>query len=111
MQTGVMVLQPSNQHFTALWESCSGKSRAKSLDEWVHLEQGFLSFYFDGGEVLESGPFCRSVWQEILPEYNFCVRYCLRPMYEGLTAATASVLHFARAKPWDPMQRNFAPPA
>lgn len=32
----------------------------------------------------------------------FCeVRYCKRPLFDGLTPLTAAVVHFACAKPWD----------
>ncbi|CAE8654907.1 unnamed protein product, partial [Polarella glacialis] len=112
VQTGLLVLEPSPERFSDLWEIISGARRPKKLDDWRQLEQGFLTAYFDNSEDLASaGGGCGVGWQRLPGQYNFCARYCLRPLYDGLAPLTTSMVHYACAKPWDPMQRNFAPPA
>jgi len=111
-QTGLLVIEPSRERFEELWAMCSGDRRAQSLDEWKQLEQGFFTVYFDDGEELASvGGGCGLGWRELPARFNFCVRYGLRPLYRGLTPTTTSMVHYACAKPWDPAQRNYAPPA
>lgn len=111
-QTGLLVVKPSPERFTDLWEIICGHRRVKSLDDWKQFEQGFFTIYFDGGSELDTvGGGCGLGWQELPPQFNFCVRYCQRPLYRGLSPSTTSMVHFACAKPWDPAQRNYAPPA
>lgn len=109
-QTGFLVLKPSPERFSELWVLCSGSQRPMTLDDWKHFEQGFFTIYFDGGEELtDHGGGCGLGWQELPPEYNFTVRYCKRPLFDGLGPANAAVVHFACAKPWDWAQKNFSP--
>lgn len=109
-QTGLIVLEPSPDRFADLWLICSGSGRPKPLDKWKQFEQGFLTLYFDGSsELADCGGGCGLGWQELDAQYNFCVRYMKRPLYDGLGPTTTSVVHYACAKPWDPKQKNYAP--
>ncbi|CAK9061396.1 UDP-glucuronate:xylan alpha-glucuronosyltransferase 2 (UDP-GlcA:xylan glucuronyltransferase 2) (Glycogenin-like protein 2) (Plant glycogenin-like starch initiation protein 3) (Protein GLUCURONIC ACID SUBSTITUTION OF XYLAN 2) (AtGUX2) [Durusdinium trenchii] len=109
-QTGFLVLQPCLEHFSELWVLCSGSQRPMKLDDWKHFEQGFFTIYFDGGEELANhGGGCGLGWKELPAEYNFTVRYCKRPLFDGLDPANAAVVHFACAKPWDWAQKNYSP--
>lgn len=113
VQAGLMVVEPSPMRFADLWEVCCGGRRPQTLDEWKQHEQGFLTAYFDGDRGAEAcGPGePRPQWRLLPAEYNFTVRYHLRPLYAGLTPENTAVVHFACCKPWDPKQRHFAPPA
>eukprot|EP00435_Cladocopium_sp_Y103_P070926 s436_g36.t1 len=109
-QTGFLVLRPCPERFSELWVLCSGSERPMKLDDWKHFEQGFFTIYFDSGEELaDHGGGCGLGWHELKPEYNFTVRYCKRPLFEGLSPKNAAVVHFACAKPWDWAQKNFSP--
>lgn len=109
-QTGFLVLQPCPERFSELWVLCSGSDRPMKLDDWKHFEQGFFTIYFDSGEELaDHGGGCGLGWHELKPEYNFTVRYCKRPLFDGLSPKNAAVVHFACAKPWDWAQKNFSP--
>lgn len=111
-QTGFLLLQPSTERFSELWAICSGADRPMKLDNWKQFEQGFLTIFHDGGPELEGfGGGCKLGWQELPAAYNFTVRYCKRPLFDGLGPTTAATIHFACAKPWDWEQRNFAPAA
>lgn len=111
-QTGFLVLQPSLERFSDLWVICCGSDRPMCLDDWKHFEQGFFTIYFDDGEELANhGGGCGLGWQELPAEYNFTVRYCKRPLFDGLGPAKAAVVHFACAKPWDWGQKNYSPAA
>ena len=111
-QTGLFFMEPSPAVFADLWEICCGGRRPHRLDEWKQLEQGLFTAYFDDGEELSAvGGGCGLGWRELQGGLNFCVRYCQRPLYDGLDPNTAHVVHFACAKPWDPSQMNYAPPA
>mmetsp|Transcript_29383 Transcript_29383/g.88444 ORF Transcript_29383/g.88444 Transcript_29383/m.88444 type:complete len:275 (-) Transcript_29383:33-857(-) len=63
-----------------------------------------------GGGGAEGGA-RRPRWRQLPGRFNFCVRYPLRPLYAGLTPASAAVLHYATAKPWDPEKRHNVHPA
>lgn len=104
-QGGLLVLEPSPQRFTELLALSSGVGRPKRLDEWNWHDQEMLSVYFDGSTD------SRPSWKQLPAGFNFCVRYPLRPLYSGLSPATASVLHYATAKPWDPAKRNNVRPS
>ncbi|CAJ1344842.1 unnamed protein product [Effrenium voratum] len=109
-QTGFLVLRPCLERFSELWVLCSGSDRPMKLDDWKQFEQGFFTIYFDGGEELsEYGGGCNLGWRELPAEFNFTVRYCKRPLFDGLTPLTAAVVHFACAKPWDWGQKNYSP--
>ncbi|CAK0911322.1 unnamed protein product [Prorocentrum cordatum] len=112
VQAGLMVVEPSPGRFADLWDVCCGDRRPDSLDSWKDHEQGFLTEYFDGhrgaGARGPGGP--RPQWRLLPARYNFNVRYHLRPLYSGITPATASLVHFACCKPWDPKQRHYASP-
>lgn len=118
-QTGLLVLEPDIWRFKGLWEATSDPSRRQQkLDDWKQLEQGFLTVYFEGRinedeaapsrAPVDDGSGRGAGWIELHPKYNFCVRYCLRPLYDDLGPETAAMAHFACAKPWDPEQWNFA---
>merc|ERR1739848_748108 len=95
---------------TDLWGLTSGKRRIKRLDDWMMLEQGFLTVYFDNGKDLESvGGGCGVGWRKLPGKYNFCVRYVMRQQYDGLTPVTTSLVHFAMAKPWDRAHWMYVP--
>lgn len=113
VQAGCMVVEPSPERFSDLWDVCCGKRRPGSLDSWKGHEQEFLTEYFDGDRGVSAyGPGePRPQWRLLSAKYNFNVRYHLRPLYEGIQPTTAAVIHFACCKPWDPKQRHFAPPA
>lgn len=115
VQSGAMVLRPSPQRFADLWSCCNGDLRAEGgLAEWKQHEQGFFTQYFHGGNSDEGGgpgAGLRSGWETLPATYNFCVRYAPRPLYEGLSPASAAIVHFACAKPWDASQRYYAAPA
>jgi len=109
-QTGFMLVRPSLELFSELWLLCSGGRRPRKLDDWRQFEQGFFTIYFDGGTELDGfGGGCNLGWQRLSPKFNFTVRYCLRTCFAGLGPATASVVHFACAKPWDAQQKDHAP--
>jgi len=113
VQAGLMVVEPSPQRFADLWDVCCGARRPDSLDSWKQHEQGFLTLYFDGDRGVNAcGPGePRPQWRLLPAKYNFNVRYHLRPLYTGITPASAALVHFACCKPWDPKQRHYAPPA
>lgn len=113
VQAGLMVVEPSPQRFADLWDVCCGSRRPDKLDSWKQHEQGFLTDYFDGDRGVEAcGPGePRPQWRLLDAKYNFNVRYHLRPLYEGIKPSSATLVHFACCKPWDPKQRHFAPPA
>lgn len=111
-QTGLLVVEPAPALFRDLWAITSGERRPRKLDEWKQFEQGFFTIFFDNGEELKDiGGGCGLGWKVLGGEYNFCVRYHARPLYKGLNPVSSNTVHFACAKPWDPLQRSYAPPA
>lgn len=101
VQGGLIVLEPSPRRFADLWDWCTGDQRPKGLDEWSWHDQELLTAFFNATGY---------AWAELPAKYNFCLRYHLRPLYAGLAPASAAVLHYATAKPWDPEKRHHVLP-